>query len=131
MGVSLDGVGQIRINVKDLARAVAFYRDVLGTEFLFDVPEQGIAFLDCGGVRLFLAAAEPGSGSTTAAVYYRVNGLDRAYEELAARGVEFTHPPTTVYTLEDVEGRMAFLEDPEGNTVALMEETPIGADGSG
>jgi hypothetical protein len=43
---------QITLPAKDLARAVAFYRDVLGVKFLFQV--KGAAFLDAGGVRLRL-----------------------------------------------------------------------------
>ncbi len=34
----LDRIGQISVNVKDLDRAVAFYRDVLGMRPLFQVP---------------------------------------------------------------------------------------------
>jgi len=34
--VSLNQIGQIAITVKDLPRAVAFYRDVLGMRHLFD-----------------------------------------------------------------------------------------------
>ena len=50
--VALDRIGQIAIRVKDLARAVRFYRDTLGMRFLFEVPN--LAFFDCGGVRLML-----------------------------------------------------------------------------
>jgi len=121
----LDRIGQIRINVHDIARAVAFYRDVLGMTLLFEVPEQGLAFFDCGGVRLYLGAGESTEGTSTAAIYYSVDGLDDAYRRLLERGVEFQFAPTTVYRLEQVEGRMAFFTDSEGNTLALMEELPI------
>ena len=46
--VALDKIGQIAINVKDIGRAVQFYRDTLGMKFLFEVPN--LAFFDCGGV---------------------------------------------------------------------------------
>jgi len=42
-------IGQISINVQDLQRATAFYRDVSGLPLLFTVPN--LAFFDCGGVR--------------------------------------------------------------------------------
>ncbi len=48
--VHLDQIGQISVIVKDVDRAVAFYREVLGMRFLFQFP--GMAFFDCGGVRL-------------------------------------------------------------------------------
>ncbi len=37
-------IGQISINVQDLQRATAFYRDVLGLPLLFTVPN--LAFFD-------------------------------------------------------------------------------------
>ena len=52
----LSRIGQIFINVHDLARAVTFYRDSLGMKFLFEVPRM--AFFDCGGVRLMLGLAD-------------------------------------------------------------------------
>lgn len=123
--VSLERIGQIRINVTDLARAVAFYRDVLGMQPLFELPEQGLAFFDCDGVRLYMDAAEQASGGSTPGIYYRVSGLDGAYERLLKHGVEFVQTPYAVYTTGGVEGRMAFFHDSEGNLVALMEETPV------
>jgi predicted enzyme related to lactoylglutathione lyase len=121
----LGRIGQIRINVHDTGRAVAFYRDVLGMTLLFEVPEQGLAFFDCSGVRLYLAGGESVEGTSTATVYYSVDGLDDVHRGLAERGVEFEIGPTTVCRLETVEGRMAFFRDSEGNSLALMEELPV------
>jgi predicted enzyme related to lactoylglutathione lyase len=123
----VQGVGQIRVNVTDIGRATAFYRDVLGLPLLFEVPEQQMAFLDCGGVRLYLGVPAPGEPSQTTLVYYRVGPLDATYEVLRSKGVEFEREPHTVYRLESVEGRMAFLRDSEGNLLGLMEERPIDA----
>jgi catechol 2,3-dioxygenase-like lactoylglutathione lyase family enzyme len=49
-------IGQIAINTHDLPRSVAFYRDALGLEFLFDA--GSLAFFMCGDVRLMLSVAE-------------------------------------------------------------------------
>ena len=38
IGPSLSRIGQIFVNVKDLDRAIAFYRDTLGMTFLFQAP---------------------------------------------------------------------------------------------
>src|SRR4029078_1327895 len=38
-------LGQVHITVTDVERSVAFYRDVVGLPFLFDVPAQKMAFL--------------------------------------------------------------------------------------
>ena len=50
----LKGIGQIAINVHDLERATAFYRDVLGIRFLFSAPPQ-LAFFEIGGITLMLS----------------------------------------------------------------------------
>jgi catechol 2,3-dioxygenase-like lactoylglutathione lyase family enzyme len=46
----VDKIGQIAIPVRDLNSAVEFYLNVLGIEFLFEVPNM--AFFICSGVRL-------------------------------------------------------------------------------
>lgn len=40
----LQSIGQIHISVTDIDRAVSFYRDTLGMQFLFQVPGQPMAF---------------------------------------------------------------------------------------
>jgi catechol 2,3-dioxygenase-like lactoylglutathione lyase family enzyme len=45
--LQLGKIRQIAITVKDLERAIVFYRDALGIPFLFRVPN--LAFFDCGG----------------------------------------------------------------------------------
>ena len=52
--LTITGVGQINIPVKDLDKAVTFYRDVLGMTLLFQVPTPGMAFFDVGGIRVML-----------------------------------------------------------------------------
>lgn len=48
--LGISRIGQIAINVQDLDRATAFYRDILGLPFLFSAGK--LTFFDCGGVRL-------------------------------------------------------------------------------
>ena len=50
-------IGQASINVHDVDKAVAFYRDTLGLRFLFQAGPK-MAFFDCGGVRLFLSEGD-------------------------------------------------------------------------
>ena len=117
----LNQIGQIAIPVRDLERAIAFYRDTLGMPFLFQAP-PGLAFFDCGGVRLMLdgpAASRAGHGSV---LYYKVDDLDAAYEALRERGVTFEAEPHLVAKLSDREVWMAFFRDPDENLLALMAE---------
>jgi methylmalonyl-CoA/ethylmalonyl-CoA epimerase len=117
----IEGVGQIAVRVRDAQRAKVFYRDALGLPVLF---EAGPAvFFDCGGVRLMLGPAETEEFDHAASiVYYKVADIAAAYDELRSRGVAFRDAPHRVYRLGDVEGWMCFLQDPEGNTLALMSE---------
>ena len=45
IGPTLSRIGQIFVTAKDLERAIAFYRDILGMTFLFQAP-PGMAFFD-------------------------------------------------------------------------------------
>lgn len=47
-------IGQIAITVGDVAKATAFYRDVLGLKFLFGAGPN-LAFLAAGSVRIMLS----------------------------------------------------------------------------
>ena len=118
----LESIGQIAINVKDPARARAFYRDVLGLKHLFDAGPS-LAFFQCGGVRLMLSPPSgrefdhPGS-----IIYYKVANLSATHAAMTAKGAAFEQAPHLVATMPDHELWMAFLRDSEGNLLALMEE---------
>jgi methylmalonyl-CoA/ethylmalonyl-CoA epimerase len=118
----LAAIGQIAINVRDLERAVAFYRDTLGLRFLFQAP-GGLAFFDCGGIRLMLGVAErPELDQPASIIYYKVDDIDAAHQALTDRGVEFIDEPHLVAKLPKHELWMTFFRDSEENVLALMEE---------
>jgi len=118
----LQSIGQIAINVKDVGRARAYYRDVLGLKHLFDAGPD-LAFFQCGDVRLMLAApAKPEHGNPGSIVYYRVADLESTHATMVARGAAFERGPHLVAAMPDHELWMAFLHDSEGNLLALMEE---------
>ena len=56
-GVGITRLGQIQIRAHDVNRAADFYENVLGLKLLFKAP-PGLAFFDCGGVRLLLDRPE-------------------------------------------------------------------------
>ena len=118
---ALSTIGQIAMIVKDLPRASAFYRERLGMKFLFEVP--GLAFFDCGGVRLMLGPAEkPEHDHPGSVLYFKVDDIDAAYADLGNRGVQFIDKPHLIAKMPDHELWMAFFNDSEGNTLALMHE---------
>ncbi len=118
----LESIGQVAINVKDTARARAFYRDVLGLRHLFDAGPN-LAFFQCGGVRLMLSPPSkaehdhPGS-----IVYYKVSDIAATHQAMVAKGAMFESAPHLVANMPDHELWIAFLRDTEGNLLALMEE---------
>ena len=118
----LSAIRQIAIVVKDVERAVAFYRDALGARLLFQAP-PGLAFFDAGGVRLMLSRAEkPEFDHPSSVLYFKVDGIEAAHRALSDRGVTFVGAPHLIARMPDHELWMAFFRDSEGNTQALMEE---------
>ena len=72
-------IGQISIRVHDVERAVTFYRDALGLEFLFDAGP--LAFLMCGDVRLMLTTPERDEfDHPSSTLYFRVDDIHAARE---------------------------------------------------
>ena len=119
--VRLDGIGQIAITVRNVPRAVAFYRDTLGMTLLFELPSMG--FVECGGVRLMLSLAESAQLDNSASIiYYKVADITATFEELTRVGVEFVSPPRLVAPMPDHDLWMAFFRDPDQNVLALMCE---------
>jgi methylmalonyl-CoA/ethylmalonyl-CoA epimerase len=121
-GPAIERIGQIAIPVADLERAVAFYSDVLGLRLLFRAP-PGLAFFDCGGVRLMLSRPESADTPARAGMlYYLVPDIAAAHTVLVERGVIFVQAPQPVARLPDHELWLALCRDSEDNLLALMSE---------
>lgn len=117
----ITSIGQIAINVQDLQRAVGFYRDKLGLKFLYEFP--GLAFFDCGGVRLMMSRAEkPEFDHPASIIYYKVDEIRAASSALEAAGVTLEHQPTRIAEMQDHDLWMSFVRDTEGNVIGLMSE---------
>ena len=125
-GPGIQRIGQIAIPVNDLDRAVAFYRDVLGLRLLFQTP-PGLAFFDCGGVRLMLSLPEaPGHESLASVIYYVVDDLAATWQTVIGRGATpgaaGAAEPHLIAKMPDHDLWMAFVNDSEGNLLGLMSE---------
>jgi catechol 2,3-dioxygenase-like lactoylglutathione lyase family enzyme len=120
---SLSSIGQIAINVHDVEKATAFYRDTLGMKFLFDAGHM--AFFDCGGVRVMLSLPDkPEFDHPSSIIYYRVPDIQHACQVLESRGVNFEEKPVLVARLQDHDLWMAAFRDVDNNLLALMSEVP-------
>jgi len=117
--VTLGPIGQVSVTVRDIARAEAFYRDVLGMTHLYTFGQ--LAFFDCDGTRLFLDALPEAAHQGTSVIYYTVDDILGAHGVLAAKGVAFEGAPHMIHRHADgMEEWMAFFRDPDANLLALM-----------
>lgn len=120
-GLEITRLGQVAINAHDVARATAFYRDVLGLRFLFAAGQ--LAFFDCGGVRLMLDKPEnPEFDHPSSILYFSVPDIQAAHRRLVEAGVAIVAEPNMIAKMPDHDLWMSFFRDTEGNVMALMCE---------
>ena len=118
----LSEIRQIAITVSDVGAALPFYHDVLGLQFLFS-PSPNLAFLAAGAVRIMLSTPQ-GAGTVghNSILYFKVNDIAATHAAIVARGAKNERPPHFAAKLPDHELWLAFIRDPDGNLVGLMEE---------
>ena len=123
---ALSRIGQIAINVHDVDRATAFYRDVLALPHLFHAGH--LSFFNCGGVRLMLSSPEkPEFDHPSSILYFQVGDIHAAFQRIKSAGVRFEDEPHLVARMPAHELWMTFFHDTEGNLLALMSEVPNAA----
>ena len=124
--LTITGVGQISVTVHDLDKAIEFYRDVLGMNLLFQVPNPGMAFFDVGGIRLMLAVpTSPEFDHPASLIYYKVDDVHAMHKALIDKGVTFEQDPHSVGQTPTHDIWMAFLRDVDNNALAIMSESPL------
>ncbi|KGR79816.1 VOC family protein [Ureibacillus manganicus] len=114
-------VGQVGVPVKDLERALEFYKDKLGLSLLFNTDR--LAFFDCDGIRLLLSLPEAEEfNHPSSVIYFQVANINESYERLESKEVTFIDEPHVVGKMGQTEIWMAFFKDTEDNIHALMSE---------
>ncbi|WP_096186044.1 VOC family protein [Evansella halocellulosilytica] len=117
-------IGQIGVPVKDLNRAVDFYKEKLGLSLLFKTDHM--AFFECNGLRLMLTLPEKEEFAHASSVlYFEVSNIKDSYEDYLNKEVTFIDEPHIVAKVGQTETWMAFFIDTEGNTHALMNEVQV------
>ena len=125
MPFHLHRIGQIALSVRDVDTSESFYADIVGLRKLYRFGD--LSFFDCSGVRLLLEkAADAQSATQSSAIYFSCNDIALGVRELEQRGIIFTSPPHLIAPMEGHALWMAFFEDPDGHTLALMHEAPKG-----
>ena len=107
--------------VRDMGRALTFYRDVVGLALKFQDGDRWTQF-DVGGAALALSspaegAVAPGGG---AVVTLEVDNLEATARSLTAQGVETVRPMRDMGT----HGKTMAIRDPDGNVVQLYQRAP-------
>ena len=122
MDHELSSIGQIALTVADVATSLPFYRDVLGLKFLFS-PSENLAFLAAGPVRIMLSAPQgAGKAGANSILYFNVTQIESSYAALLARGAVAERAPQIAAKMPDHQLWLAFVRDPDGNLIGLMEE---------
>lgn len=118
------GVKFASIPVRDQDRALEFYTAKLGFELATDQPfteEQRWIELRIPGAEtrivLFTPDAHKDRVGTFSHVTFYADNVERTYQELSARGVEFTGPPKAADW-----GSSAIFKDPDGNIFVLSSK---------
>lgn len=125
MLLNLSHIGQIALPTTDVERSEAFYGGVLGLKKLYRFGD--LTFFDCAGVRLLLEkVAKAGDLKPQGCIYFRCADIALSVAELEKRGLTFDGKPHLIARMDDHDLWMAFFKDPDGHTLALMQEAPKG-----
>ena len=121
--LNLNQIGQISLPSSDIERTEAFYGGILGLRKLYRFGD--LTFFDCAGVRLlFEKVKDPADLMPRGCIYFRCADIALSVAELNKRGLTFTGPPHLIARMDDHDLWMAFFEDPDGHTRAVMQEAP-------
>jgi catechol 2,3-dioxygenase-like lactoylglutathione lyase family enzyme len=125
----IKGVAHFSIPVSDVDRSVKFYTDIVGCKFLGQRPDQGITFLDAGGVCVLLikrsAPIIKGPLDSSDGVHHAFMIDEKEYraavEGLRSNGVD-------VFFEEDrrggaIDGPRAYFRDPDGTVLEFINRT--------
>ena len=121
--MTVSKLDQVALSTRDLPKAVAFYRDVLGLKLMFEV--SGMAFFDMDGTRLMIGAAHyTGPLQNNTYLYFDAGDWAETEAALIKRGVKFDRDAEVVQRAEGKEHALRFFKDPDGNALAIMGWRP-------
>jgi len=117
--MNIRGTDFIMLPVSNLARAAAFYRDILGLPQKVYSEEYQWAEYDCGNITLSLKGGSPPNEIAAGArLALAVENIQAAFEELKIKGVSPAGPPQDHGVCQHLE-----IRDPDGHIVILHHRT--------
>ena len=125
MLLNISQLGQIALPVRDVDRSEIFYDKTLGLRKLYRFGD--LTFFDCAGVRLLLEKTHDAAQfRPQGCLYFRCADIALAVAELRDCGLTFESDPHLIAKMDDHDLWMVFFKDPDGHTLALMQEAPKG-----
>lgn len=119
--VGIGSIGQISLLCRSVERTERFYRDTLHLPHLFTFGD--LTFFDVAGTRLFFRVVSDDEWRPSSIVYFRVEDIAESHRLLGERGVPFKGAPHMIHRHDSgAEEWMAFFDDPDGNTLAVMSQ---------
>ena len=115
-------------SVADLEKAKEFYGQTLGLEI--SETKEGLGLQIAGGGQVFLYPKPNHSAASFTVLNFPVNDIDKAVEDLRARGVQFESYEGDIKTDEKgifrgaSQGQgpnIAWFKDPAGNILSVIE----------
>ena len=111
--------------VSDMERSIEFYRDKLGIPLKFQSPDWSefltgttTLALHGGGIPRKATGGPADKDAGTCSIGFNVDDVDKTYEELRAKGINFVMPPTQ----REGEGiKLAVCIDPDGLPVSFAQ----------
>jgi uncharacterized glyoxalase superfamily protein PhnB len=117
------------LQVYDMHKSVAFYRDTLGFEVVDKYEPDGHfywAMLKHGNAKLMLnaryedehrpAKPRPVAGHNDVTLYFGCPNVDEAYAELRAKSCDVMEPETTYYGMKQLN-----ISDPDGFKICFQQ----------
>jgi CreA protein len=119
-GIEWAGEATAALDVSDYDRSLAWYRDVLGWDVVFELPQWKWAQLQSpvAGLLVGIGQSEQVKEGGGATLTFTVKDIDAARGSLEAQGVRFDGETRQV---EDMV-KLATFYDPDGNALMLAQQ---------
>jgi lactoylglutathione lyase len=124
---------ETHLDVRDLERSIAFYRDVVGLESAFRLPERHVAFFGIGGRGHSMLGLWSGSSSPNAARLHTAFALDldavlaspSILRRSGAEPLNFNgRPATEPSVIGWMPAASVFFNDPDGHLLEYLAMLP-------
>lgn len=117
-------------SVDDVAKAKAFYRDVLNLD-VGEEGDMGILVLEPSGTKVIIYPKENHQPATYTVLNFEVEDIDKAVDELKEKGVVFERYDEGMIKTDErgiARGRasgmgpdIAWFKDPAGNILSILQ----------